>query len=276
MVEDTHDGQFLDALADRRRRGPPERRAGRVRHVHLRAVSEQSLRVREAADAAMRKIAEHRGLGRFMGLTETRGVYAAHPLGGVPDGRRPELGAADADGAVFGYEGLYCFGSSIIPTSLGRQPVADDRGRRRALRRRSSCARGRLRPAGAAGGLRARGTPAEIVGRSRAAFSTRLTSTGCAIGHPDRRRRLPRAQRGHPRGRAQGRRSTATSSSASSYGWAGVLSGEGRELDHGEHERDPAARRHDPRHLADEPVQGRRPGRRRRARRHAKRRASTR
>jgi choline dehydrogenase-like flavoprotein len=34
----------------------------------------------------------------------------------------PDLGAVDADGAVFGYEGLYCFGSSLIPTSLGVNP----------------------------------------------------------------------------------------------------------------------------------------------------------
>jgi cholesterol oxidase len=33
-----------------------------------------------------------------------------------------DLGVVDADGAVFGYEGLYCFGSSIIPTSLGVNP----------------------------------------------------------------------------------------------------------------------------------------------------------
>jgi choline dehydrogenase-like flavoprotein len=34
----------------------------------------------------------------------------------------PDLGAVDTDGAVFGYEGLYCFGSSLIPTSLGVNP----------------------------------------------------------------------------------------------------------------------------------------------------------
>jgi cholesterol oxidase len=34
----------------------------------------------------------------------------------------PDLGVTDADGAVHGYEGLYCFGSSIIPTSLGVNP----------------------------------------------------------------------------------------------------------------------------------------------------------
>jgi cholesterol oxidase len=34
----------------------------------------------------------------------------------------PDLGVVDPTGAVFGYEGLYCFGSSIIPTSLGVNP----------------------------------------------------------------------------------------------------------------------------------------------------------
>ena len=40
------------------------------------------------------------------------------------------------------------------------------------------------------------------------------------------------------------------------YGWAGVLDGEGIPLDAGDHARHPAPRRDDPRHLADEPVQG--------------------
>jgi cholesterol oxidase len=34
----------------------------------------------------------------------------------------PELGVTDHTGAVFGYEGLYCIDSSIIPTSLGVNP----------------------------------------------------------------------------------------------------------------------------------------------------------
>jgi cholesterol oxidase len=33
-----------------------------------------------------------------------------------------ELGVVDDRGAVFGYEGLYCIDSSIIPTSLGVNP----------------------------------------------------------------------------------------------------------------------------------------------------------
>ena len=44
------------------------------------------------------------------------------------------------------------------------------------------------------------------------------------------------------------------------YGWAGRPRGEGMPLDLAADARDPAPRRHDPRHLADEPVQGGRPG----------------
>jgi choline dehydrogenase-like flavoprotein len=34
----------------------------------------------------------------------------------------PHLGVTDHTGAVFGYEGLYCIDSSIVPTSLGVNP----------------------------------------------------------------------------------------------------------------------------------------------------------
>ena len=40
------------------------------------------------------------------------------------------------------------------------------------------------------------------------------------------------------------------------YGWAGVLGCDAIDLDAPDHERDPASRRHDPRHLAHERVQG--------------------
>jgi choline dehydrogenase-like flavoprotein len=78
--------------------------------------------VREAANAAMKKIAERRGLGRFMALTETQGAYASHPLGGCRMAESPDLGVTDDTGAVYGYEGLFCIDSSIIPTSLGVNP----------------------------------------------------------------------------------------------------------------------------------------------------------
>jgi cholesterol oxidase len=70
----------------------------------------------------MKKIASHRRLGRFMKLTETPGAYASHPLGGCRMAETPDLGVTDHAGAVFGYEGLYCIDSSIIPTSLGVNP----------------------------------------------------------------------------------------------------------------------------------------------------------
>jgi choline dehydrogenase-like flavoprotein len=85
-------------------------------------MSEQSLRVRDAADAAMQRIAGTKGLGRFMKLTETRGVYCAHPLGGCRMADSKDLGVVDHRNEVFGYEGLFCIDSSAIPTSLGVNP----------------------------------------------------------------------------------------------------------------------------------------------------------
>jgi choline dehydrogenase-like flavoprotein len=85
-------------------------------------LSDQSVRIREAANEAMAAIARHRGLGRFMKLTETQGAYSAHPLGGCRMAESRDLGVVDDTGAVHGYEGLYCIDSSIIPTSLGVNP----------------------------------------------------------------------------------------------------------------------------------------------------------
>jgi choline dehydrogenase-like flavoprotein len=120
MVEDTHDGTFYAAphagSAERPNAGPVA--IGTFTYK----LSEQSIRVREAADRAMRRIAERRGLGRFMKLTETQGAYAAHPLGGCRMATGPDLGVTDHRGAVFGYEGLFCVDSSIVPTSLGVNP----------------------------------------------------------------------------------------------------------------------------------------------------------
>ncbi|HEX8105347.1 MAG TPA: GMC oxidoreductase [Solirubrobacteraceae bacterium] len=121
MVEDTHDGTFLAPSptgggAVSPSGGPIE--VGTFSY----AMSDQSIAVREAANAAMKRIAERRGLGRFMALTETRGVYAAHPLGGCRMAASKDLGVTDDRGAVFDHEGLYCFGSAIIPTSLGVNP----------------------------------------------------------------------------------------------------------------------------------------------------------
>jgi choline dehydrogenase-like flavoprotein len=120
MVEDTHDGAWYSpppaGAAERPNPGPVA--VGTFNY----AMSEQSVAIREAANRAIRGIASHRGLGRFLALTETRGVYCAHPLGGCRMADDPSLGAVDDVGAVHGYEGLYCIDGSIIPTSLGVNP----------------------------------------------------------------------------------------------------------------------------------------------------------
>ena len=120
MVEDTNDGQFFatppSGAALRPDPGPIE--VGLFNYP----LSDQSIRVREAANAAMRQIVERNGLARFMRLTETQGAYIAHPLGGCRMADTPDLGVVDADGAVHGYEGLYCIDGSIVPTSLGVNP----------------------------------------------------------------------------------------------------------------------------------------------------------
>ena len=78
--------------------------------------------MRKAANQAIKEVVSRRGLGRFMALTETQGVYCAHPLGGARMAQSPDLGVVDDTGAVFGYEGLYCIDGSIVPTSLGVNP----------------------------------------------------------------------------------------------------------------------------------------------------------
>ena len=85
-------------------------------------LSEASIPVREQANAAMKKIAERKGLGKFMKLTETQGGYASHPLGGCRMADSAEFGVVDHRCEVFGNEGLFCMDSSAIPTSLGVNP----------------------------------------------------------------------------------------------------------------------------------------------------------
>ena len=119
MVQDTHDGEFV---------APPPSGS----HVRPNAgpvgvgtfkyeLSEQSAQVREAADAAIRDVAQRSGLGRFMKLS-MRHVFAAHPLGGCRMGDSKDYGVVDHRNEVFGYEGLFCIDSSAIPTSLGVNP----------------------------------------------------------------------------------------------------------------------------------------------------------
>jgi choline dehydrogenase-like flavoprotein len=121
MVEDTNDGQFI---------GVPPGGGGHIQPnggpvgvgLFNYQLSAQSISVRETADAAIRKIVERRGLGRFLKLTETSGVYAAHPLGGCRMADSADLGVVDHGCEAFGYEGLFCMDSSAIPTSLGVNP----------------------------------------------------------------------------------------------------------------------------------------------------------
>jgi choline dehydrogenase-like flavoprotein len=85
-------------------------------------LSDQSIAVRQAADRAIKSIAERRGVGRFLRLAETPGVYASHPLGGCRMAIEPSLGVVDHRCEVFDHEGLFCMDSSAVPTSLGVNP----------------------------------------------------------------------------------------------------------------------------------------------------------
>ena len=69
------------------RRDPAQRRPGGGRHCSPTSSPSSRIAVREAADAAMKRIAERRGLGRFMKLTETAGRLRVAPARRLPDGR---------------------------------------------------------------------------------------------------------------------------------------------------------------------------------------------
>jgi hypothetical protein len=121
MVEDTNDGTFY---------GAPPNGGGHIQPnggpvgigLFNYDLSEQSIRIREQANKAIREIAHHRGVGRFLKLAETEGVYASHPLGGCRMADSKSLGVVDHRLEAFGYEGLFCMDSSVIPTSLGVNP----------------------------------------------------------------------------------------------------------------------------------------------------------
>ena len=85
-------------------------------------LSEQSLRVRELADKAMRQVLHRRGLARLLSIKESEGVYCAHPLGGCRMADSKDLGVVDHRCEAFDNEGLFCIDSSAIPTSLGVNP----------------------------------------------------------------------------------------------------------------------------------------------------------
>jgi enediyne biosynthesis protein E9 len=120
MVEDTNDGEFVVPPPDGDSARP---NAGPVTvGLFTYAFSDQSQRVRDAANAAMRAIVERDGLGRFLKLSESRGAYCAHPLGGCRMAQSKELGVVDDGCEAFDNEGLFCIDSSAIPTSLGVNP----------------------------------------------------------------------------------------------------------------------------------------------------------
>lgn len=121
MVEETMDGEFL--LPSPLGNGHVQPNGGPIGiGLFNYRLSEQSARARRRADEAIRAIAERRGVGRFLRLAETDGVYAAHPLGGARMASEPGLGVTDHRCEVFGAEGLFCMDSSVIPTSLGVNP----------------------------------------------------------------------------------------------------------------------------------------------------------
>ena len=121
MVEETSDGEFFAVSPTGNGHLQPN---GGPIGIGLFGFSpsEQSLRVRAEADAAIRKICERKSVGRFLKLAETPGVYASHPLGGCRMADEAGFGVVDDGCEVFGAEGLYCMDSSVIPTSLGVNP----------------------------------------------------------------------------------------------------------------------------------------------------------
>ena len=162
MVEDTSDGTFYGAPPSGDFVRPNAGPVGVGTFTY--AMSEQSLAIRDAANRAIERIARHRGLGRFMKLTETQGAYCAHPLGGCRMADSADLGAVDDRGAVYGYEGLYCIDASIVPTSLGVNPsltvaALSERCAEKLIERAGDLGLP-ARPAGFAAG-----TPDEIVGK---------------------------------------------------------------------------------------------------------------
>jgi len=121
MVEETNDGEFIIPPPGGNGALQPNPGPIGIGLFNYR-MSEQSRRIREEADAAIRRIVERRGVGKFLKLAETPGVYASHPLGGCRMADSPAFGVVDDSGEVYGAEGLFCMDSSIIPTSLGVNP----------------------------------------------------------------------------------------------------------------------------------------------------------
>lgn len=119
MVEDTNDGEFLTPPPNG---GAAHPNAGPIWVAPFRyQLSDQTVRVREAANDAIKSVVERAGLGRFMKFT-FRTANASHPLGGCRMADSADFGVVDHRNEVFGYQGLFCIDSSAIPTSLGVNP----------------------------------------------------------------------------------------------------------------------------------------------------------
>jgi choline dehydrogenase-like flavoprotein len=121
MVEETMDGEFYAVPPNGNGHVQPNGGPVGIGLFDYR-LSEQSARVRADADAAIKRIAERRGVGRFLKLAETPGVYASHPLGGARMADEIAFGVTDDRCEVFGHEGLFCMDSSVVPTSFGVNP----------------------------------------------------------------------------------------------------------------------------------------------------------
>ena len=94
------------------------------------------------------------------------------------------LGVVDDGGEVFGYEGLYCMDSSIIPTSFGVNPSLSISAVCERAAARLVARAGRLRPPGAAASACATARPACTSGRG----ASRVGGSGrrcyrCAVLH---------------------------------------------------------------------------------------------
>jgi enediyne biosynthesis protein E9 len=121
MVEDTHDGEFYLPPPNGGDNESPNAGPVKVGLVGY-TLSEQSLAVRDAANQAIKSVVERRGLGRMLQLTETKGAYCAHPLGGARMADSKDFGVVNHLCEVFDNEGLFCIDSSAIPSSLGVNP----------------------------------------------------------------------------------------------------------------------------------------------------------
>ena len=157
MVEDTNDGTFL-APPPAGRGGAPERRADRGRDLQLRACPSSRWRSARRPTRRCRKVADAPRPRAVHGADRDAGRLLRAPARRLPDGRlagprRRRRRAAPCTAT----RACTASTASIIPTSLGVNPSLTISAVSRALRRAAGRPRSRLRPAGQAGGLPARG-----------------------------------------------------------------------------------------------------------------------